>query len=133
MKSKFNTAFWFGIVFIVVIGTYCWSQKKVSSISKQTAVSSQTQVNSIQKFKVPLGEKPLEIQVPLGMHIGLQVVTRDVPFWVRANHDPKQTDHYPPINSPEYRDKDYGEHLRYIEVWLDPGYQAEIEYYFKPL
>ncbi len=104
--------------------------KRAERVHGRVGAIVSTDSSAAQLHEVIITDVPYEVKVPFGKTIHFQLVTEDVPWWVRVNG--KTVHERPPVNSPEYASKSYGDDLRKIQVWVDSGRTARLSYYFVP-
>ncbi|MBP6858613.1 MAG: hypothetical protein KBC33_02160 [Candidatus Pacebacteria bacterium] len=79
-----------------------------------------------------IGSERIEIKIPFGMRINFQPKTENVSWWVMIDRDEDRKHLRPPVNSPEYKSRDYGKDPRYVTFWAERGQAYTLSYYFVP-
>lgn len=77
-----------------------------------------------------------EVAVPVGMTIRFLPTGKDVAWEVMVNGDESRIFRRPPINSPDFREIDYGSRMRFVAWRVSPGQaqtSCELAYSFSPL
>ncbi len=113
---------------IAAIGAYM--RKKENTAPSGRTLATQPVVSEMHS-KI-IGSERFEIKIPFGKMICFEPETENVEWWVMINRDEAQKYLRPPVNSPEYKSKDYGKDLRFVTVWANPGQAYTLNYYFVP-